>query len=136
MAEAAKNPDLLKTLRDARDGIMDTSAKIVLGITGSRPYQRVQGLFLKPTFLWLAMTRKFTEGVMSDALARLNMPSREEVLSLSTRMTNIEMALDDMAAMLDQVRRASSQPQRPSRSPAREPRDTASETRTLSAKEA
>jgi hypothetical protein len=88
---------------------------------------------------------------MSGALAQLNMPSREEVLSLSQRLTHIEMALDDMGASLEQVRRAAqAQPRRqPQRTAARdtdldsEPRPAArarnagSETRaTLSAKEA
>jgi hypothetical protein len=45
---------------------------------------------------------------MADLLARFNMPSREDVLALSQRLTRIEMVLDDVGAGMDQLRRWSS----------------------------
>jgi ribosomal protein L12E/L44/L45/RPP1/RPP2 len=40
---------------------------------------------------------------MDTYLAQVNMPSRGEVVSLATRLTNIELRLDDMQAQLDDV---------------------------------
>jgi hypothetical protein len=59
-----------------------------------------------------AIFRKATESAMADLLARLNMPSREDVLALSQRLTRIEMLLDDVGAEMDQARGGSSR-QRP-----------------------
>ena len=70
---------------------------------------------------------------MTEVLANLNMPSREEVLSLSTRLTHIEMAIDDLGAGLEQLRRSVGGA-RPQRTSTRE-RDGGSETRTVSAQE-
>jgi hypothetical protein len=71
---------------------------------------------------------------MSEVLAQLNMPSREDVLSLSTRLTHIEMAIDDLGAGLEQLRRAVGVA-RPQRTSSRD-RDAGSETRPSSAQEA
>ena len=115
---AEKGFDVFKLLRDARDGSMDTWAKLTLKLTSSHEYQRLQGYVVKPTLLAIAIWRKATGSTMSGVLGNLNMPSREEVLGISQRLTHIEMALDDLAAGLDQLRRgttaSSSRPQRSS----------------------
>ena len=137
MAEPKQGGDVRKAVREARDAAMEAAAKITLGVTSSGPYQRVQSFFLKPFLLWVSLTRRTTEAAMSTALAQLNMPSREDVLSLSSRLTNIEMTLDDLWATLEQVKRTAPQP-KPQRAPAREASSGASghEGRTLSSKEA
>ena len=114
MSEEAKGFDVSKALRDARDAAMDAWAKATLRLTSSHEYQRLSGAISKPMLLATAFFRQTTEGVMSELLARFNMPSREEVLSLSQRLTRIEMALDDLGAGLDQLRRSgAARPQRP-----------------------
>jgi hypothetical protein len=40
------------------------------------------------------------------SLAQANMPSRAEVVSLASRLTNIELRLDDMQAQLDEILQA------------------------------
>jgi hypothetical protein len=80
------------------------------------------------------MFRKTSESTMGGVLGNLNMPSREEVLQISQRLTHIEMALDDLAAGLDQLRRgAGAGASKPQRSPTR---DVPTETRPVSAKDA
>ena len=133
MSEKDKGFDVLKLVRDARDGSMDAWAKLMLRLTSSHEYQRVQGAISKPTLLAIALYRKAAESVMTEVLANLNMPSREEVLSLSTRLTHIEMAIDDLGAGLEQLRRSVGGA-RPQRTSTRE-RDGGSETRTVSAQE-
>jgi hypothetical protein len=132
MSEAKKGFDVMKSLRDARDGSMDAWAKLMLRLTSSHEYQRLQGAISKPTLLAIALFRKTTGSAMSEVLAQLNMPSREEVLHLSQRLTHIEMVLDDLSAGMDQLRRSMPRPQR---TPSRD-RDGNVETRAISAKEA
>ena len=59
----------------------------------------------KPALLAIALLRNASETTMATLLGNLNMPSREEVLQLSKRLTHIEMAIDDLAAGMDQLRR-------------------------------
>jgi len=134
MSEANKGFDPMKLIQDARDGGLDAWAKLMLRLTSSHEYQRVQGAISKPTLLAIALYRKAAESVMTELLANLNMPSREEVLSLSTRLTHIEMAIDDLGAGLEQLRRSVGGA-RPQRTSTRE-RDGGSETRTVSTQEA
>ena len=134
MSEAIKGFDPIKLMREARDSGLDAWAKLMLRLTSSHEYQRVQGAISKPTLLAIALYRKAAESVMTELLANLNMPSREEVLSLSTRLTHIEMAIDDLGAGLEQLRRSVGGA-RPQRTSTRE-RDGGSETRTVSTQEA
>jgi hypothetical protein len=43
MSEANKGFDPIKLIREARDGGMDAWAKLMLRLTSSHEYQRVQG---------------------------------------------------------------------------------------------
>ena len=134
MSEANKGFDPIKLIREARDSGLDAWAKLMLRLTGSHEYQRVQGMISKPTLLAIALYRKAAESAMSEVLAQLNMPSREDVLSLSTRLTHIEMAIDDLGAGLEQLRRSVGGA-RPQRTSTRD-RDGGPETRGVSAQEA
>ena len=137
---ADKGFDPVRLVRDARDAGMDAWAKLMLRLTSSHEYQRMQGFISRPTLLALAMFRKASDSTMGGVLGNLNMPSREEVLQISQRLTHIEMALDDLAAGLDQLRRsagagtgAGAGASKPQRSPSR---DVPTETRPVSAKDA
>ena len=134
MSEANKGFDPIKLIREARDSGLDAWAKLMLRLTSSHEYQRVQGMISKPTLLAIALYRKAAESAMSEVLAQLNMPSREDVLSLSTRLTHIEMAIDDLGAGLEQLRRSVGGA-RPQRTSTRD-RDGGPETRGVSTPEA
>ena len=49
--------------------------------------------------------REAIEKTTTQALQQLSMPTREDFVSLSERMTNLEMRLDDMDAKLDRIER-------------------------------
>jgi hypothetical protein len=107
------NKSLLDRLRTVRDSAMEDLAKVTLAWTSSDTFQTINAAISKPALLTTAILRKATESALADVLARLNLPSREDVLALSQRLTRIEMTLDDLGAGMDQLRRASSRPQRP-----------------------
>jgi len=110
---SASSKGIFETMRGVRDSAMEDLAKVTLAWTNSSSYQAINAAISKPTLLAAAVFRKAAESAMADLLARLNMPSREEVLALSQRLTRIEMVLDDVGAGMDQLRRGSSQKQRP-----------------------
>jgi hypothetical protein len=98
------NLNPFKVLRDARDAGLGTWAKIVLGVTSSRPYSRASSALAKPGLMAAALARRKTDQAMSQLLSHVNMPSRADVLSLSVRLTHIEMALDDLSAAIEAMR--------------------------------
>lgn len=110
--EATRRFDLLKSLRAVRDSVGEDLARVVIAATSTRVYQRVNAVIAAPGLLASALLRERREAAMSDLLAQLNMPSREDVLMLSQRLTRIEMALDDLGAGMDQLRRPVTRPQR------------------------
>ena len=103
--EATRQFDLLKSLRAARDTVMSDLAKVTLALTSTHLWQRVNAVIATPTLLVSALLREKREAAASEVLAVLNLPSREDVLTLSQRLTRIEMVLDDLGAGMDQLRR-------------------------------
>jgi len=116
MAQTSGVPesDPLKSWREARGAAMASWAKLALQITGSDAYSRMSSLVARPGLVAAGLLRKETERAMAMLLAHANMPSRAEVLALSTRLTHIEMALDDLAAAVEALR-AQNAPPRPAR---------------------
>lgn len=96
--------DLFKMLRELRDAGMESWARIALRVTSSHPYSRLSSVLATPGLIAAGVARKKTEEVMTQVLARASMPSRADVLSLSVRLTHIEMALDDLAAAMEAMR--------------------------------
>ena len=111
--EAAKGFQLFNRLRDARDSLMGDWAKVTLAVTSTHLYQAANALVAGPTLLASALLKEKRDAAMSDLLGQLNMPSRDDVLTLSQRLTRIEMVLDDVSAGLDQLRRPAGRTPRP-----------------------
>jgi hypothetical protein len=130
MSDVKSGFDPAKLLKDARDAAMEAWAKLTLQMTSSHEYQRLQGAISSPALLAIALYRKAADSAMTDVLANLNMPSRQEVLQLSQRLTHIEMVLDDLGAGLEQLRKSAG------RSPRAVSRDGNGEPRSMPAKEA
>lgn len=101
------------SLRGARDSLMEEFAKLVHTVTSTQSYQSANAAVGKPVLLASAVLREKREAAMAEFLALLNLPSREEVLALSRRLTRIEMTLDDLGAGLDELRRMAVRPEQP-----------------------
>src|SRR6185369_11980917 len=94
---------MFKTMRQES---METWAKLMVQFVSSEAYADTTAKVLDA---WLASSgpfRELVENTMNQALANLNMPSRDEVTRLAQRLTNIEMRLDDLDAKLDEVLQA------------------------------
>jgi hypothetical protein len=93
--------DLFKALRARRDALLNAWAGVALRVSSSRPYFVVSSALSRPALFVTGASRKATAAAASQILAQMNMPSREDVLALSTRLTRMEMVLDDIGAAMD-----------------------------------
>ncbi len=94
---------MLKTMRDQN---METWAKMMTQYVNSDAYADSSAKVLDA---WLSSSgpfRKMVEKTMSQALANLSMPSKDDVTQLAERLTHIETRLDDLDAKLDDVLRS------------------------------
>lgn len=88
---------MFKTMRDST---MDAWSKMMIDLVHTDAYAAATGKLLDA---WLGSSvpfRKALEGALAHALANLSIPLRNDVISLAERLTNIEMRLDDLEAML------------------------------------
>lgn len=104
MSDNAFNPfDPTGMFKELRDVSMDAWSKMMVQFVNSEAYAQASGQMLDT---WLANSSPFRrqlEASMAQSLANLNLPSRDEITRLATRLTNIEMRLDDLDAKLDQL---------------------------------
>jgi hypothetical protein len=99
-----------KTMRDAN---MDAWSKMMIQFVNTDAYAKANGAFLDA---WLSTSTPFHKAVekaMTQVLANFQMPSREDIVRLAERLTNIEMRLDDLEAKLDAVQRTGGKAARP-----------------------
>ncbi len=108
--EKAARVSPFKLVRGVRDVAMDAWARVVLGVTSSGAYSRTSAMVTRPGLVALGLVRGKSEQLMSRLLSELNMPSRADVLSLSIRLTHIETAIDDLAAVVDELRASVARP--------------------------
>ncbi len=95
-------------LKQMRDATMENWAKLMTGVVNTDAYAGATGAVLDATLNASAPLRELMEKTMSQSLANLNMPSREDFIRLAEQLTHIEMRLDDMEAKLDAMARSSS----------------------------
>ena len=95
--------DPFGTWRTIRDANLDAWAKGMTSFVNTDGFAQAIGLQLDSLLATSAPVQQAVHQYMDTYLAQVNMPSRDEVVSLATRLTNIEMRLDDMQAQLDDV---------------------------------
>lgn len=98
------NPfDPTAMFKGVRDAGMEQWAKMMSDVVSSDSYSHAQGEMLDA---WLAASGPFKQAMeeaMKQSLAGMQLPTRDDVIRLSERMTNIEMRLDDIESKLDQA---------------------------------
>jgi hypothetical protein len=94
---------MFKGLRDAN---LDAWSRMMIECVNTDAYARATGAMLDGWLSTSAPFRQALEAAVTQALTGLNMPTREDVIGLAERLTNIEMRLDDMDAKLDECLRA------------------------------
>ncbi|MCA9247693.1 MAG: hypothetical protein KDA42_11270 [Planctomycetales bacterium] len=92
--------------KDVRNAGMDAMAKTMVELVNTDAYAEATGAMLDAWLTSSGPFRKTLEQSMTQTLANLNLPTRDEVTRLAERMTNLEMRLDDIDAKLDDCLRA------------------------------
>jgi hypothetical protein len=84
-----------------RDTYMDAWSKSMIDMVNSEEYARASATFLDNYLTVSEPFRRTVEKAMQQVLSGLNMPSRQDVVALAERLTNIETRLDDLDAKVD-----------------------------------
>jgi hypothetical protein len=92
--------DPLEPFREMRDAYLDAMAKTMVEAVNTDAYAKATGAMLDNTLTISNPFKEAMEKSMLQVLQQLSLPSRQDILSLSERFTNIEMRLDDMDASL------------------------------------
>ncbi len=102
--EASKNSkpfDPMEPWRGMRDAYLDAWAKTMVDMVNTEAYAQASGTMLDTYLTVSAPFREAVEKAMLKTLEQLAMPSRNDIISIAERMTNIEMRLDDLDAKID-----------------------------------
>jgi polyhydroxyalkanoic acid synthase PhaR subunit len=94
--------------KNMRDTGMDSWSKMMIQIVNNDVYAQASGAMLDAWLTSSAPFGKAIESAMTQVLTQLNMPTRTDITSLATRLTHIEMRLDDLEAKLDERPRSES----------------------------
>jgi hypothetical protein len=114
--EANKNSkpyDPMEPFRGMRDAYLDVWAKTMVDMVNSEAYSQATGVMLDTYLTASAPFREAVEKAMLKTLEQLAMPTRNDVISLAERMTNVEMRLDDLDAKIDLLLARTAQPAKP-----------------------
>lgn len=95
--------DPLGAWRSIRDANLDAWAKGMASLVNTESFAKALGMQLDSMLAASAPVQQAVQEYMERYLAQMNMPSRGEVVSLASRLTNIELRLDDMQAQLDEL---------------------------------
>jgi hypothetical protein len=101
--ENGKTGDAYEAFRGVRDAYLDAFSKVMIESVNTEEYAKASGAMLDGYMTVLAPTREILDKAMVVALENLSLPSRQQVMSLAERFTNVEMRFDDMDAKLDRL---------------------------------
>ena len=96
--------------KKARDSGLEAWARSMIQFVNTELYSCSVNAALDSYLTTSAPLRRMTEKVMEQALTQLHMPTRADVLGLAERLTNIEMALDDLRAQVESLGEGRSAP--------------------------
>ena len=102
-AGGSKPFDPLESFRGLRDIYLDSMAKAMVEAVNTESYAKASGAMLDTTLTLQAPLRDLLEKSMLQVLEQLSLPSRQDIVALAERFTNLEMRLDDMDAKLDRI---------------------------------
>jgi polyhydroxyalkanoic acid synthase PhaR subunit len=97
--------DAMDPWRGMRDAYLDAWAKSMVETVNTEAYAQATGTMLDTYLTMSAPFREAVEKAMLKTLEQLAMPTRNDVVSIAERMTNIEMRLDDLDAKIDDIQK-------------------------------
>lgn len=90
--------------KQTRDATLETWSKIMIDMVQSDEYARSTGMLLDQALGMAQPVQDAVQKSMTYTLAYLNMPTRDEIMTLAERLINIETRLDDLDAKTSDMR--------------------------------
>jgi len=95
--------DAFEAFRKLRDSYLEGMSKVMIETVNKEEYAQATGALLNNYVTVLAPFREAMDKAMAMTLEQFSLPSRQQVMSLAERFTNLEIRLDDMDAKLDHL---------------------------------
>ncbi|MEF3274865.1 MAG: hypothetical protein K6356_10815 [Chloroflexus sp.] len=95
--------DPIGTWRAWRDASLDAWAKSLTAMVNTETFSQAIGAQLDALLAISGPIQQTVQQYMERYLAQAQLPSRSEMVTLASRLTNIEFRLDDMQAQLDEL---------------------------------
>ncbi len=95
--------DPIGTWRAWRDATLEAWAKSMTALVNTETFSQAIGAQLDALLAVSGPVQQAVQQYMERYLAQAQLPSRNEVVTLASRLTNIEFRLDDMQAQLDEL---------------------------------
>jgi polyhydroxyalkanoic acid synthase PhaR subunit len=105
-----KSFDPFEAWRGVRNVGMEAWAKAMTEAVNSEEYAKTSGTMLDAYLTASIPLRDMLEKAMAQALQQMNMPTRDDFISLAERLIQVEMRLDDMDAKLDAIPKRAAEP--------------------------
>ena len=86
-----------------RDAYLESMSKVMIDAVNTEEYAQATGTLLDSYLSLSAPFRAAMDKAMVMALEQFSLPSRQQVVALAERFTNLEMRLDDIEAKLDRI---------------------------------
>jgi polyhydroxyalkanoic acid synthase PhaR subunit len=102
--------DPFEAWRGMRNAGLEAWAQAMTEAVKSEEYAKTSGAMLDAYLTASIPFRELLEKAMGQALQQMNMPTRNDVISLAERMVQLEMRLDDMDAKLDEIPKRAAAP--------------------------
>lgn len=95
--------DPFEAFRKMRDSYLEGMSKVMIDAVNTEEYAQATGSMLNNYLTLSAPFREALDKAMVMALEQYSLPSRQQVVALAERFTNIEMRLDDLDTKLDRL---------------------------------
>lgn len=95
--------DPFEAFRKMRDTYLEGISKVMIDAVNTEEYAQATGALLNNYLTLSAPFREALDKAMIMALEQFSLPSRQQVVALAERFTNLEMRLDDLDAKLDRI---------------------------------
>ena len=100
--------DPFEAFRKMRDSYFEGMSKVMIDAVNTEEYAQATGALLNNYLTLSAPFREALDKAMTVALEQYSLPSRQQVVALAERFTNLEMRLDDLDTKLDRLIQSSS----------------------------
>ena len=95
--------DPLAMWKEWQTASLSTWSKIMSETVSSEDFAQSMGQSLDDYLETTTPVRKKIEKAIEQYLQQMNMPSRQEVISIAERLTQLELRIDDMDAKMDDM---------------------------------